>query len=62
LNVCLRRNTAPAMRASLLANATAAAFLGILARSARNYPPSGVSLLESVGRTALAPWINSLRR
>ena len=32
------------------------------ARSARNHPPSGVSLLESVGRTALAPWIRSLRR
>src|ERR1700731_2445864 len=49
------------MRASLLAKATTAAFLCTLAKSARNHPPSGVSLLESVGRTALAPWIRSLR-
>src|ERR1700730_15251841 len=62
LNVSLRRNTAQAMRASLLANATTAAFLCTLARSARNHPPSGASLLESVGRTALAPWIRNLRR
>jgi hypothetical protein len=62
LNVSLRRNSAQAMRASLLANATTAAFLCILARSARNHPPSGVSLLESAGRTALAPWISRLRR
>jgi hypothetical protein len=46
LKVLPCRNTAQAMRASLLANATTAAFLCILAINACSHPPNGVGLKQ----------------
>ena len=52
------RMTAQAMRASLLASATTAAFLCILANRPRSHAPNEVGLSRSVGKAARAPWIN----
>ena len=56
------RMTAQAMRASLLASATTAAFLCILANRPRSHAPNEVGLSRSVGKAARAPWIKSSRR
>src|SRR3954463_728136 len=57
-----RRSIAQAIRASLLASATTAAFLCVRPISARSHSPRGVPLLDSLGRADRAPWISSLRR
>ena len=57
-----RRSTTHAMRASLLAKATTAAFLCTRANSPRSQPPIGVALVASAGITDRAPWMRSLRR
>ena len=50
------------IRASLAASATTTVFTCARASSPRSQPPSGVSLLDKVGRAARAPWISILRR
>src|SRR3954469_18027670 len=50
------------VRASLAASATTTVFTCARAVRLRSQLPSGVSLLESVGRAARAPWISILRR